>query len=83
MHFVEKPTAKSSKSKTSKGKKQPVLIVRRVFDRHGNRSSTKIEIHSEPLALVLREIGKEVDDIELNAVPPKVSNVDPSGDATF
>ncbi|KAE9403437.1 hypothetical protein BT96DRAFT_1016993 [Gymnopus androsaceus JB14] len=59
-----KPVAKH------RGKKQPILVVRRIIDYKGRLAATEVDIKSPALAEVLREINKDVDGLTLNKSPP-------------
>lgn len=55
-----------------RGKKQPILVVRRIIDYKGRLAATEVDIKSPALAEVLREINKDVDGLTLNKSPPVV-----------
>ncbi|KAK4223081.1 26S proteasome regulatory subunit 4 [Podospora fimiseda] len=56
---------------SSNRNKRKILVVRRIFDIKGIYERTEVEIHSDRLAKVLREINTDVEGITLLATPPK------------
>lgn len=79
----DNPTPSSQNSKSTlvksvksdldrQNRRKPVLVVRRVIDGKGFHTKTEADIRSQHVALAMREMHKDVEDVSLRAKPPMV-----------
>lgn len=64
---------KTAKRATWQISSKYALVVRQVFDAHGDLFETLVEVRGKALRDVLKEILKEAEDIRLNETPAVVS----------
>ncbi|KAJ6601323.1 P-loop containing nucleoside triphosphate hydrolase protein [Mycena vulgaris] len=65
---------KTNKPAKKLGNKKPVLVVRRIINRKGEHSATKIDIKSVALASLLLDINKDVESLTLTPNNPTIES---------
>ncbi|KAI1371957.1 P-loop containing nucleoside triphosphate hydrolase protein [Hypoxylon crocopeplum] len=68
---LEKTIKPREKLERKYGKRNPVLVVRRIISQKGRHVQTVIDIRSKFVADALIEINKDVEDLNLNKSPPE------------
>lgn len=77
--FSQKSQVRLIKSVKSDSKKQSgrkaVLVVRRLIDDKGFHTKTEVDLKSNRVAEVMREINSDVEEISLRTIPPVVRDI--------